>query len=93
MKAKCLFLFALLMTLTGSYKGEVKAASNFDVTTELLAFERNVTPPFFTKKPQDIIAVEGETVKITAKITGSQPITIKVYKDNVELKFSGRISL
>lgn len=47
--------------------------------------ERKV-PPNFTKKPSEsMVDTVGKTVKMEARVSGSQPLTVTWYKDNNEL--------
>lgn len=75
---KFLFLFALLITLTGSYKEQAKASSNFVMTTEAFA-PRGPLRPEFTVIPQDFNLTVGQNVTINASFVGFPPPTVEIY--------------
>lgn len=51
----------------------------------LYFFSERKIPPTFTKKPTETLEdTEGKMVKIEARLSGSQPMTINWYKDDIE---------
>lgn len=85
MKKKILLIMMLFITLNGSYKEEVKAASSL-VFMETLSSTETPKPPFFQVPPPEKLTIEEDGVTtITTLITGTTPIKVYIRHNNVSI--------
>uniref|UniRef100_A0A0S7EQR1 TITIN n=1 Tax=Poeciliopsis prolifica TaxID=188132 RepID=A0A0S7EQR1_9TELE len=77
----------------GRYTCEISNAAGSDVCHANVKLERKV-PPNFTKRPSEsIVDSTGKVVKMEARVSGSQPLTVTWYKDNQEIFASGKYDI
>lgn len=91
MKKKILLIMMLFITLSGSYKEEVKAANNLDVNAKSLFSGRLLEAPRFTERLQNVVVQIGATVTLTARVIGTPEPVLDVYHNNIPLQESPRI--
>lgn len=84
-------LFVLFIILMGTYQNDVKATSERGFVTELAALRNVIEPPRFTQALRNMTVIEGESVELTAKVSGTRPLTVEYQKDGKELPPSKRV--
>lgn len=47
--------------------------------------EHKIAPSFTRRPPESLLDSEGKTVKMEARVSGSQPLTVTWYKDSSEI--------
>lgn len=60
----------------------------------LVLISERKNPPVFTKKPSEHIEdMEGKLVKIEGRVSGSQPISVSWFKDDMEIQSSDKYDI
>lgn len=85
-------LFVLFIILMGTYQNDVKATSERGFATELASL-REVRPPKFVKELENVTAIVGSDVTLSAEATGNPLPSFTCYKDGVLITSGGKYKI